>query len=292
MSTGQRDSGGRLVLTFDDGYAEDFDQIRPVLADRDVPAVFAIVPTWVGEPGHLDAERLDELADAGHELAAHGRRHRHLQAHHLRRDAASGDDRLHVSGEVHADGHGTLAGDRYEVTDGETSETVEVASVTATDEGGTIAVETPLSRSFDAGEAVVRPEASVVDDEVRGAREGLADLGHDPTTLVLPYGAADVRAWRAVREAYDVLANAAVRSLPNPPGTDPTNLRRYYLETTHLTRVELGEYLDAVAETGGVGVLAGHSAWESVPPERVGWVVDAARDRGVEVTTFASLFGE
>ena len=68
----------------------------------------------------------------------------------------------------------------------------------------------------------------------------------------------------------------------------------YYWGTTpsHLTRVELGEYLDAVAEVGGVGVLAAPSAGDSVPPERVGWVVDASRERDVEVSTFASLVGE
>jgi peptidoglycan/xylan/chitin deacetylase (PgdA/CDA1 family) len=283
---------GHLVLTFDDGYATDHDLVRPVLAERDARAVFAVVPSWLGDPGHLTADRLETLVDAGHEVAAHGRRHRYLQAPRLARPAASGDDRLHVAGEVHDDeDSGIVVGDRYEVTDGEHREAVTIEGVHATDEGGVLTLDSGLGGAFDRGEAVVRPHETVVADEVRGVREDFLALGVDPSTFVLPYGAADTRAWRTVREEYDVLANAAIRSLPNPPGTAPTNLRRYYLETTHHTRVELGEYLDAVAETGGVGVLAGHSAWESVTAERVGWVVDAARERGVEVTTFASLFG-
>ncbi|WP_206424993.1 hypothetical protein [Halosimplex salinum] len=49
--------------------------------------------------------------------------------------------------------------------------------------------------------------------------------------------------------------------------------------------VEIETYLDSVAECGGLGILAGHTDWETVPPERVGAVVDAARERGIEVTT-------
>jgi peptidoglycan/xylan/chitin deacetylase (PgdA/CDA1 family) len=283
---------GRLVLTFDDCYVEDDEEIRPVLAERDAPAVFAVVPAWVGEDGHLDAGRLDDLASAGHEVAAHGRRHRYLQALRLGDDAAPGDERVAVVGEVHDDGdRGVVVGDRYEVTDGETVEAVEVTGVEATDDGGVLDLADPLTGGFDPAGTVVRPHRSVLEDELRGGREALVGMGHDPTTVVFPYGAADARAWRVARREFDVVANAAIRSLPNPAGTAPTNLRRYYLETTHLTRVELGGYLDAVAETGGVGVLAGHSAWASVPPERVGWVVDAARERGVTVTTFASLYG-
>ncbi|MWG36699.1 polysaccharide deacetylase family protein [Halomarina oriensis] len=283
---------GHLVLTFDDGYAADHDLIRPVLAERDARAVFAVVPSWVGKPGHLTAVELDALVDAGHEVAAHGRRHRYLQALRLGRDATSGDDDLHVAGEVHDDEDcGIVVGDRYEVTDGDHREPVEIAAVSATEDGGVLTLAASLDSAFDRGETVVRPHESVVTDEIRGVRAAFAEMGSDPSSFVLPYGAADTRAWRAVHEEYDVLANAAIRSLPNPPGTAPTNLRRYYLETTHLTRVELGEYLDAVAETGGIGVLAGHSAWQSVTAERVGWVVGAARERGVEVTTFASLFG-
>jgi peptidoglycan/xylan/chitin deacetylase (PgdA/CDA1 family) len=40
---------GRLVLVFDDGYIEDHEIVRPVLDRLDASAVFAIVPTWLGE---------------------------------------------------------------------------------------------------------------------------------------------------------------------------------------------------------------------------------------------------
>ncbi|MFC7196914.1 polysaccharide deacetylase family protein [Halosimplex aquaticum] len=44
-------SDGRLALTFDDGYATDYEDIYPVLDDRDAPASLAVVADWLGEEG-------------------------------------------------------------------------------------------------------------------------------------------------------------------------------------------------------------------------------------------------
>ena len=94
-------SDGRLALVFDDGYIEDYEEIYPVLDERGVPACQAIVPGWLGDDGHLTAEQLGELADAGWEVVAHGRRHRYMGPHHLAADAAAGDRRLRLdSGHV------------------------------------------------------------------------------------------------------------------------------------------------------------------------------------------------
>jgi peptidoglycan/xylan/chitin deacetylase (PgdA/CDA1 family) len=290
-------SDGRLVLVFDDGYAEDDSLVRPVLDRLDVPAVLAITPARLDEEGHLATGQLRDLAGAGWEVAVHGRPHRHCQAHRLAADAEPGDERLHLSGgHVFPDGDGgVLVGDDLEVTDGERSETVEVAAtgaVTGSDgEQAHVELADPLEGAFGADDSVVRPTMDLLRDELLGGREDLRELGFDPSTFVFPYDAASVRAWRLAREAFDVVANAAVRSLPNPPGTPLTNLRRWYLETSHHAPVETADYLDAVAEQGGLGVLAGHSAWDTVTAERVEQVVELAHERGVEVTTFEALDG-
>lgn len=282
---------GRLVLVFDDGYAEDHEEVRPVLESLDAPAVFAVVPEWIGEPGYLDGADLEDLRELGCEVAAHGRRHRYLQSHGLSRDAAVGDRQLILDSEHLFPGTeaGVVAGDRMEVLDGETREVVEVAETM--DDGGesVVRLAAPLESRFDGGESVLRPTRPKLVDEIVGARDSLEASGFDPSTFVFPYDVADVRAWQLAREAYDVVANAAVRSLPNPPGTDRRNLRRWYLETDKLTDPGLEAYLDAVAERGGIGVLAGHSAWETVTSERIVGTVRAARERRIEVTTFEWL---
>jgi peptidoglycan/xylan/chitin deacetylase (PgdA/CDA1 family) len=283
-------SDPRLALVFDDCYAEDRSEVAPLLADTEAPATFAVVPEWIGEAGHLTAADLDDLADRGHEVAAHGRRHRYCQALDLARPVEAGDRRAFVDGDVSPGGdRRTFAGDTYEVTDGDAVERVRVAGTGAADGGQYLAVEGGFDSGFAPGGTAVRPTEAVLDDEIPGARRMLRGLGHDPSTFVFPYDAADPRAWRLAAAEYRVVPNASVRSLPNPPGRPLTDLRRYYLETTHLTRPGIATYLDAVADLGGTGVLAGHSAWDSVTAERVAWVVRAARDRGIAVTTLEAL---
>jgi peptidoglycan/xylan/chitin deacetylase (PgdA/CDA1 family) len=280
---------GRLVLVFDDGYIEDHEIVRPVLDRLDASAVFAIVPTWLGEDDHLTWEHLHALADAGHEVAAHGRRHRHCQAHPLAEDASAGDERLHLGGgHVFPDRDGGVEpGDSLELADGTTTETVEVAATGSDGDDEYVDLADPLASPVAAGDAVVRPTEGLLRDEIVGGRDALRDLGFEPSTFVFPYDAASVRAWRLAADEFDVVANAAVRSLPNPPGTDRTNLRRWYLETDHHAPPETADYLDAVAETGGIGVLAGHSAWDTVTAERLERVVEMARERDVAVTMLA-----
>jgi peptidoglycan/xylan/chitin deacetylase (PgdA/CDA1 family) len=282
---------GRLVLVFDDGYAEDHEVVRPVLQRLDVPAVVATVPTWLGQDGHLTPAQLRELTGAGWEVAAHGRRHRFCQAHPLRAAATAGDERLRLGGgHVFPDSDGGVEpGDRLTVTDGNAAETVEVAGTAAGSDAAVVDLASPLGSSFAAEETVARLGDDLLREELVGAREALGEAGFDPTTWVFPYDAASVRAWRLAREEYDVIANAAVRSLPNPPGSAPTNLRRWYLETSHMRPPDMADYLDAVAEQGGVGVLAGHSAWDTVTAERIEAVVAGARERGIEVNTFETL---
>lgn len=280
---------GTLALTFDDGYIEDYEDLWPVLRERDAPASLAINPSTLGDPGHLTVDQIRELVDDGWEVMAHGRKHRYLQAHGLTVDAATGDERVVVErGHVFPGGdHGVFPGDEFEITDGSHTETHVLAETDEADghDGAAMTFESPVAADFDADETVVRPTRAQIEDEVAGSGEDLRDLGFDPTTFVLPYDAGDARVWRVVAEHFDALPDAASRSLPNPPDASPLDLQRYYLETSHMRPVEIETYLDLVAERGGLGILAGHSAWETVPPERVAAVVDAAHDRDIEVTT-------
>lgn len=285
---------GRLALTFDDGYATDYEDIYPVLDDRGVPASLAIVPGWLGEEGHLTVDQLRKLADDGWEVMGHGRRHRYMQAHPLASDAAAGDARIRLdSAHVFPDGdHGLYSGDDFEVTDGDRTETVTLAEKGAEAGEPYVRLESSLGRGFDAAESVFRPTEDQIRDEIEGSKAELAGIGFEPTTFTLPYDAGDARVHQVVAEGFEALADAAVRSLPNPPGASPLDLQRYYLETDQLRMPEIETYLDGVAERGGLGILAGHTDWETVPPKRVGAVVDAAHDRGIEVTTVGDAVGD
>lgn len=284
--------GARLALVFDDGYPNDYKQVRPVLQDAGVPASFAIVSDWIDGDGHLSSEQLHELVDLECEIVAHGRHHRFLGLHRLETDAEPGDRRLAIESHVFPDANGgVLVGDEYQLANGDRTASVQVAGTGSDGSTAFVELSDPLADEWSAEESIFRLPTSVIREEITGGTRDLAERGFDPTAFVFPYDAADVRSLRIARAEFDVLPNAAVRSLPNPPGTPGWNLRRYYLETDKLTRVEIEAYLDEVAASGGLGILAGHSEWETVPPERVAFTIEAARERGIELTTLSDALG-
>lgn len=284
---------GRLALVFDDGYATDDTLVRPVLDGFDVPGCFAVVPDWLDRDGYLDADQARSLAADGHEVLAHGSRHRFLQRYSLVEPVCEGDTQAVVKSHVFPEKPGGVyRGDTVELTDGQRREVQTVAGTVRGDEHPVVQFDTPVGADFDPEHSVLRFTEEVVHEEVVDAATALSERGLDPSGFVFPYGAADMRAWALAREHYRTLPNVACRSLPNRQDTAPTDLRRYYLETTHLTDVEISDYLDAVASDGGLGVLAGHSEWESVTRDRLRHVLETAADRGVRVTTFQGLHDE
>jgi len=280
---------GQLSLVFDDGYAADYDLVKPVLDRYDAPATLAIVPDWLGGDGNLSADQLDELVGAGWEVAAHGVGHRYLQARRLTVDAAVGDTAVTVSGHVSpGEGHAVLDGDGFVLTDGNRAEEHVVAETVEGEEGPQLVFEDEIRGEFVADEAIVRPDELTLGEEIIDSKDELEGMGYAVESFVFPYDAASPRAWELASETYDAIPNAGVRSLPSPKGTEKTNLRRYYLQTSHLTDPEIDDYLDSVAD-GRTGILAGHSSWDSVTEERLEYVLEGAEERDIDVRTVAEL---
>jgi peptidoglycan/xylan/chitin deacetylase (PgdA/CDA1 family) len=60
-----------VALTFDDGYADAFTTVLPVLQRYGFTATFYIISGMVGQPGYMSWEQLVALRDAGMEIGAH-----------------------------------------------------------------------------------------------------------------------------------------------------------------------------------------------------------------------------
>jgi peptidoglycan/xylan/chitin deacetylase (PgdA/CDA1 family) len=60
-----------VALTFDDGYADAFTTVLPVLQRYGFTATFYIISGMVGQPGYMSWEQLLALRDAGMEIGAH-----------------------------------------------------------------------------------------------------------------------------------------------------------------------------------------------------------------------------
>ena len=62
---------GKVVLTFDDAHATQYDVAFPELQERDVPGVAAVIPGAVGTPENLTVPQLREMRDAGWDVSSH-----------------------------------------------------------------------------------------------------------------------------------------------------------------------------------------------------------------------------
>jgi len=73
------DTGGkRVVVTFDDGWDNNYDAAWPVLYGLGLTATIFVVSGFLGQPGYLTWEQARELADAGISIQSHTVSHRPL----------------------------------------------------------------------------------------------------------------------------------------------------------------------------------------------------------------------
>ncbi|MBI3619180.1 polysaccharide deacetylase family protein [Candidatus Peregrinibacteria bacterium] len=76
-----------IILTFDDGYADAFQNVFPLLQKYHQKAVFYIVSGFLGKPGYMTMDQVKTLHDAGMTIAGHTVSHvdlRFLSAKELR----------------------------------------------------------------------------------------------------------------------------------------------------------------------------------------------------------------
>ncbi len=66
---------GDVVITFDDGEANNYRQAMPLLRDLGFPAYFFIITRRVGRPGYMTMEQLKDMIDSGMIVGSHGMSH-------------------------------------------------------------------------------------------------------------------------------------------------------------------------------------------------------------------------
>ncbi len=68
-----------VVITFDDGYLDNYTNAYPILKKYKIPATISVVPSWVGRPDIMSWEQIKELNDEGLiEIVSHSLSHRPL----------------------------------------------------------------------------------------------------------------------------------------------------------------------------------------------------------------------
>jgi len=67
-----------VIITFDDGDMTNYTMAYPILKKLGLKAYFFIIPSRIGQAGHMGWEQIKELSNAGMMIGSHGMRHRIL----------------------------------------------------------------------------------------------------------------------------------------------------------------------------------------------------------------------
>lgn len=67
-----------IILTFDDGYADNYEVMMPILRAHNMKAVVYVIANELGKPGYLTIEQLREMQGRGIEIGSHTANHRPL----------------------------------------------------------------------------------------------------------------------------------------------------------------------------------------------------------------------
>lgn len=64
-----------IVLTFDDGYADNYTEMLPILEAHKMTAVIYVISNFLGKPGYLTFEQVQDMQRRGLEIGLHGADH-------------------------------------------------------------------------------------------------------------------------------------------------------------------------------------------------------------------------
>jgi peptidoglycan/xylan/chitin deacetylase (PgdA/CDA1 family) len=70
-----KDTNKNVIITFDDGYVDNYNYALPCLKKFGFKATFFVATAWIGKPGCLSWDNLEEMASAGMEIGSHTANH-------------------------------------------------------------------------------------------------------------------------------------------------------------------------------------------------------------------------
>lgn len=284
---------GYLSIIYDDGPMTDYEMYQ-IHREYDATGCSAACPGLINTSDEwLSSGRLLEMADGGWEFMSHTIDHRALGEVPIVEDIEAGDTRIYPDVNI----HGRFEGDPIAVFDEESEAQATVAGNGEDETGPYIELEAGIDESFDAADTTrVRYTEEFTREILADSKtqlEGYVGEGQ-VTNFIYPYERDDGLVSELTPEYYVATPTRDGVGLNPTYQPDPYDLDRRYMETDHMTEAEIETFLDTVAEEPDYGILAGHSQYDTLPPERVEFVLQQARERDIEVITVQralDLFG-
>jgi hypothetical protein len=283
---GEEEPAGYLVFVYDDSPAEDYSETFQVHEEYGVPGCVAACPGLMGTtrdwlyPGHLE-----QMYESGWEVMSHTLEHRALGEVPVAEDVEEGDTEIYVESNV----HGRFEGDPLVVFDDEGTEAeATVAGQGEDDDGQYLELEEPIDEGFTAGyETRVRYTDEFTEEVLSESQSQLEEMvGEGQVTgYVHTFERDDGLVSELVPEYYDAVPQADGDGLNPEYEPDPHDLSRRYFEEDEMDEAEIERFLDQVANEPDFGILAGHSHYETLPPERVETAIEMALERDIEIVT-------
>ncbi|WP_245998482.1 polysaccharide deacetylase family protein [Halalkalicoccus subterraneus] len=275
---------GYLSIIYDDGPAEDYDMYR-IHREYDAPGCTAACSGLVdSDESWLTTEQLEEMSDFGWEVMSHTVDHRPLGKVSIEADVEADDDRIYAQ----TNNQGRFEGDPIVVLDGESKAKATVVGNGEDDTGLYIELEEPIGQRFDATEAFVRYTDEFIEEILANSRAQLEEIVGEGwiTGFIYPYERNDGFVSEAISNHYDAAPRRDKAGGLNPESSiDPHALSREYMETDRMDEDEIERFLDTVANEPDYGILAGHSQYDTLPPERLEFVLEQAQQRDIQVVT-------
>lgn len=276
------------MFIYDDGPIEDYTKTFPIHREFDAPACVAAIANAVGTDGYLSADQLRDLEGAGWEILSHTVNHCALDEVTVTRDVAPRDERVYVENAV----HGRLPNPIL-ISDGESSITASVDGKGEDDRGEYLELDGAVGAAFDADDGVTeRYTDEVLRYELGASKELLTDLGLSVSNFVCPYYRYGDRAEELASDYYVSTANGHYGGINEIGDITLDELNRTYFRTSRRSLDGVGKWLDKVAEGDHLGLLGGHSYYDTLPAERIRETLRMTRERNIEIKTLREALSD
>ena len=286
---------GQVVFIYDDSAKTDYSVAFPVHQDEGVPACSAAIAASVipdrPDSMFIGPSKLNEMDDAGWEIMSHSLFHRYLGEQQITHDIAPDDTRIYLPSKI----FGNLKNFKIRISDG-ANKTIAVTVGAGADENGTyVKLKDAIGEAYSVADGTtVRYPDNQIKDTLSRSKTMLKKKGiSNVSNFVYPYGAHESYIVSILPDYFDGVGNFYDGSGLNPRnGFDPYRTNRREFSRNSMSNSDLKTYFDKVANSNKLGVLGGHTYYDSFDADRIRTAIQMAKDRNIEIVTLRQAIAD